>query len=243
MDPTLLESMQSLEAATDDAEAAQNARLEARVLEVHTCLPGNVVSYDATKKTAVCQPGIKKVFRGDKGPVDLPKLVDCLVSFPSGGGFTLAFPLENGDECELRFSERALDFWWQNGGIQLPAEYRTHDLSDAICQVGISSLPNVPEGLPTDAVELRANDGSSKVRLAQDGSITVTSKPGKDISMNAGTGGSTNVNGTFVKLNAPAGATPPINGALNGSCPCPYTGATHALGASLTVLIGGTPSP
>lgn len=238
MDPTLLEATQSLEAATDDAEAAQNARMEARVLEIHTCLPGAIVSYDAAKKTAVCKPGIKKVFR-EKGPVDLPQLVDCLVSFPSGGGFTLAFGIKKGDECELRFSERALDFWWQNGGVQLPAEYRTHDLSDAICQVGISSLPNVPTGLPTDGVELRANDGSSKVRLDSDGSITVTSKPGKDVTMSAGA--NTNVNGQLVNLNAPPGATPPMNGALNGSCPCPYTGLTHMAGASLTVMVGGTP--
>ena len=95
MDPTLLEDMQSLEAATDDAEAAQNARLEARVLELHTCLPGAIVSYDATKKTAKCKPGIKKVFRGELGPVDLPDLVDCPVYFPSGGGFTLSFPVLN----------------------------------------------------------------------------------------------------------------------------------------------------
>ena len=85
MDPSLISQVQDLEAATDDAEAAENARIEARVLDLHTCLPGAIVSYDATKKTAVCKPGIKCIFRGALGAVDLPQLVDCPVCFPSEG--------------------------------------------------------------------------------------------------------------------------------------------------------------
>ena len=243
MDPTLLESTQNLEAATDDAEAAQNARIEASKLDLHTLLPGHVVSYDAAKKTAVCQPGIKRIFRGDKGAVDLPQLVDCLVSFPSGGGFALSFPIAKGDECELRFSERALDYWWQNGGTQLPSEYRTHDLSDAICQVGISSLPNVPSGLATDAVELRANDGSSKVRIDQSGNVTINAAGAVTVSGS----GNANVTGAQVLLNAPPGATQSINGVLTGACICPITKASHGsqspTGVSATVLAGGFLAP
>ena len=247
MDPTLLPAVQDLEAATNDAEAAQNARIEARLLEVHTCMTGAIVSYDPAKKTAVCKPGIKRIFRGDMGAVDLPNLVDCLVSFPSGGGFTLTFPLAPGDECELRFSERALDCWWQNGqGIgpnsaQPPAEYRMHDLSDCICQVGISSKPHVPPGLSTTAVELRANDGSSKVSMGQDGSVTVVSKSGKDVSVNAG--GNANISGELVKLNADPTANPATNGVVSASCPCHFDGLPHAVGASTTVLVGGLAGP
>jgi len=86
MDPTLLEQLQNEESLADDAEAAENARIEARILDLHTSIPGHVVSYDATKQTAVCQPGIQRIFRG-QGAIDLPQLVDCPVHFPSGGGF------------------------------------------------------------------------------------------------------------------------------------------------------------
>jgi hypothetical protein len=233
MDPTLLEQLQNEESLADDAEAAENARIEARILDLHTSIPGHVVSYDATKQTAVCQPGIQRIFRG-QGAIDLPQLVDCPVHFPSGGGFVLSFPVSVGDECLLIFSERAIDYWWQNGGVQLPAEYRTHDLSDAFAFVGVSSLPHVPAGLSASAVELRAVDGSSKVSLGQDGSITVTSKPGKDVSLASGS--NVNVSGSMVLLNASPGATPLDSGVVRASYICPFTGSPHV--GSTTVLAG-----
>ena len=239
MDPTLLSAVQDLEAATDDAEAAENARIEARLLDVHTCLPGAIVSYDASKKTAKCKPGIKHIFRGAMGAVDLPDLVDCLVSFPSGGGFTLSFPLEPGDECELRFSERALDFWWQNGGVQLPAEYRLHDLSDCICAAGISSLPHVPAGLSTTAVELRSTTNASKVSIDKSGNVVVNATG----TVTVGASGTANVNGALVKLNAGPTANPAINGVVSASCPCHFDGQPHAIGASTTVLVGDLVGP
>ena len=242
MDPTLLESTQNLEAATDDAEAAQNARIEASKLDLHTCLPGAIVSYDATRKTAVCKPGIKRIFRGEMGAVDLPDLVDCPVYFPSGGGFTLSFPVAAGDECLLVFSERAIDMWWQNGikltknGAQLPSEYRTHDLSDAFVFVGISSQAHMPSGLATDAVELRANDGSSKVSIDQSGNVTINAAG----SVTVAASGNTNVTGAQVLLNAPPGANALLNGVVLAGDPCPFTGATHGAGGcgSSTVLAG-----
>ena len=240
MDPTLLESTQNLEAATDDAEAAQNARIEAWALSFNCHQVGHIISFDGDSQTAKCQVGIKRIFRGDKGPVDLPPLMDCPVYGPAGGGFALTFPIAAGDECLLAFADRAIDFWWQNGGVQLPAEYRLHDLSDAIAFVGLPSLKGAKRmtgGVNGSAAELRALDGSSKVSLGQDGSITINAAG----SVTVGASGNANVNGALVNLNAPPDATPPINGALNGSCPCPYTGLTHMAGASTSVMVGGTP--
>jgi len=243
MDPTLLPAVQDLEAATNDAEAAQNARIEARLLDLHTCLPGAIISYDSTKKTAKCKPGIKRIFRGEKGAVDLPDLVDCPVYFPSGGGFTLSFPVAAGDECLLVFSERAIDMWWQNGikltkdGAQLPSEYRTHDLSDAFAFVGISSQAHLPSSLATDAVELRDSAGTTKVRIDKSGNVAINAAG----SVTVGATGTTAINGQQVLLNAPPGAAPKVNGVLMGSCPCLVTGAPHATagaGTSQTVMVG-----
>ncbi len=179
------------------------------------------------------------------GAVDLPDLVDCLVSFPSGGGFTLTFPLAPGDECELRFSERALDCWWQNGqGIgpnsaQLPAEYRMHDLSDCICQVGISSVPHVPAGLSTTAVELRSTTNDSKVSIDQGGNVAVNATG----TVTVGASGSAKVEGALVLLNADPTANPAVNGAVAASCICHFDGKPHAQGASTTVLVGDLVGP
>ena len=105
--------------------------------------------------------------------------------------------------------------------------------------MGISSKPHVPPGLSTTAVELRANDGSSKVSMGQDGSVTVVSKSGKDVSVNAGA--NANISGALVKLNAPPGANPLVNGVVMGSNICPFTNAPHSAtgaGTSTTVLVG-----
>ena len=134
MDASLLSQMQSQEAATDDDEAAVNARLEAHSMDLHTALPGRVVSYDAATQTAVCQPGIQVIFRAT-GPVDLPQLVDVPVYFPRGGGFVLTFPVRVGDECLLVFAERAIDVWWQKGGTQVP-----------VSTVGVRNFTVTPKG-------------------------------------------------------------------------------------------------
>ena len=227
---------------TDDPEAAENARIEARLLDVHTCLPGAIVSYDATKKTATVKPAIQRLYRG-KGYVDLPALVDCPVCFPSGGGFTLTFPLVAGDECVLYFSERAIDLWWQNGiglgdgeAVQ-PAEYRTHDLSDAFVQVGVSSVPKVPGNISTTAVELRSTTNASKVSIDGSGNVLVNASG----SVTVAASGNASVNGSQVLLNAPPGANQLLNGVVMASCPCLVTGAPHSSakkGISSSVLVG-----
>jgi len=153
------------EAFVDEEAAALAAHIEERALDLHTCLPGQIVSFDDSAQTAKVQPTIRRIF-AQQGPVDLPELVDVPVAFPGGGNYQLTFPVAAGDECILVFSERAIDFWWQNGGVQLPAEYRTHDLSDAIAQVGLNSKPNKLATFRTDGAELRTRDGAVRIAVS-----------------------------------------------------------------------------
>ena len=235
MSRDLLDQWQYEEAASDDPEAATRAAVDAKVVNLHTILPGKIVSFDGAKQTAVVRPGIKRYFRG-QGWKTLPDLMDVPVVFPRGGDFVLTFPVRAGDECQISFSERAIDTWFASGGEQVPHSYRTHDLSDAFAQVGISSIPNVVKDFNSDAVELRRLDGNAKIQInGQD--IAITSGSG-DISVSSSAG--------TIKLNAPPGATPLMNGVLLGSCPCPLMppGTTHgsfaALGISQHVLVGST---
>ena len=89
-----------------------------------------------------------------------------------GGGFFLTFPVAAGDECLLVFSERAINFWYQNGGQQLPSKYRLHHLSDAIAFVGLTSQPNVLASFNTSACQLRTRDGNTYIQIAA-GTITI----------------------------------------------------------------------
>jgi hypothetical protein len=69
------------------------------------------------------------------------------------------------------FSERAIDFWYQNGGVQQPFEYRLHDLSDGIAFVGLNSQPKKLTSLQMSGMELRNRSRSSYIRLDNDGNI------------------------------------------------------------------------
>jgi hypothetical protein len=223
MSDDLTTQLQEIDAACDDEEAALNAALEADRVNLHTSMPGTVTSYDPSTQTVQVQPGIQRIFR-DKGAVDLPKLVDVPVYFPRGGGFVLSFPVAAGDECLLVFSERAIDFWWKNGGSQLPSELRTHDLSDAFAFVGFSSNPGIAKvspGLDPSSVQLRALDASAVIEISPSGNIAATTAAG-DITAQATTG--------KVVLNVPGGSSAcvqAVTGVLMGIDPCPLLGMTH----------------
>ena len=153
------------------SEEAASAQIEGRLKDLHTMMPGIIVSFDPDKQTAVVQPAIKRIFT-EKGAVNLPVCVDVPVAFPGGGDFFLTFPVKAGDECILGFSERAIDNWYASGGSQAPAEYRLHDLSDGIAQVGLNSQPKKLTSLQMTGAELRTRSRSTYIRL-EDGTIYI----------------------------------------------------------------------
>ena len=133
-----------------------------------TALPASVVSYNAAKLTVSAQPTIQAQVRTPAGQwinTTLPVCVDCPVSFPGGGGFTLTFPIAVGDEGILVFASRCIDAWWQNSGVQPQAELRMHDLSDGMFIPGLFSVPKVPANVSTTACQLRSIDGQTLVEV------------------------------------------------------------------------------
>jgi hypothetical protein len=146
--------------------------------ELWTSLPGIIVSFNADAQTVEVQPAIKGLLRGPTGVetwVNLPVLPDVPVVFPSGGGFTLTFPIKAGDECLVVFSARCIDAWWQSGGTQQQIEQRLQDLSDGFCIPGPRSQPRKLAGLSTSDVQLRTDDGAAFVAIKPSGDIQVTS--------------------------------------------------------------------
>ncbi|HBV8115715.1 Gp138 family membrane-puncturing spike protein [Klebsiella oxytoca] len=136
--------------------------------QLRVALPGIIQSFDPESITAVVQPAIRYIERdndGNKSTKDYPLLVDVPVVFPHGGGCTLTFPVKEGDECLVIFADRCIDFWWQSGGVQEPVDGRMHDLSDAFAIVGPQSQAKKISGISSSAVELRSDDGSTKLSL------------------------------------------------------------------------------
>lgn len=129
-----------------------------RLAGLWTALPGIVQSFDPAALTCEVQPAIQGKQRNEDGSikvVNLPILLDCPVVFPHAGGCSLTFPIKPGDECLVVFSARAIDLWWQSGGVQPPVETRMHDLSDGFVIPGPYSQPKVIPEVSTEYVELR----------------------------------------------------------------------------------------
>lgn len=162
--------MRPFELLADSEEQAARA-FKSRQAGIWTALPGIIQSFDPVKMTCVVQPAIKAVLfaqDGSASDVALPLLLDCPVQFPSGGGFTQTFPLKEGVECLVVFASRCIDAWWASGGIQSQAEMRMHDLSDGFCIPGIRSVPNVIANISLTSTQLRSDDGSTFVDVAED---------------------------------------------------------------------------
>jgi hypothetical protein len=104
---------------------------------MHTCFPGVVVVYDASKRRATIQPSIKRR-KGNKEYVNLPLLIDVPVKYPGTKKFTIHFPLEKGDEVAVFFSERALEVWKETGMDKIEdPDPRRFSLTDAFCTPGL----------------------------------------------------------------------------------------------------------
>lgn len=122
-------------------------------------LPGIVQSFDPETCTCTVQPAI-----AGQG-VDETLLMDVPVIFPRGGGCTITFPVKAGDECLVIFSDRCIDFWWQNGGVQEPVDPRQHDLSDAFALVGPQSQAQKISNISTSTLQMRTDDGAAYIEL------------------------------------------------------------------------------
>ena len=137
---------------------------------IWTALPAVVQSFDAAAMTIVAQPTIQAKVLNQKGiweDKDMPLLLDVPVCFPTGGGFTMTFPIAAGDEVLIVFSSRCIDTWWQLGGTQnVQAEWRMHDLSDGFAIIGPRSQPRKISGISTNSVQIRKDDGAVFIELA-----------------------------------------------------------------------------
>ncbi|KNA28282.1 translation initiation factor IF-2 [Pantoea ananatis] len=155
---------------TRSGELSEVLKTERSVInnQLRVALPGIVQSFDPDTVTVVVQPAIRYIERdsdGNESTHDYPLLTDVPVYFQRGGGCTITFPVKAGDECLVVFSDRCIDFWWQNGGVQEPVDPRQHDLSDAFAFVGPQSQAQKISGISTTTLQMRTDDGSAYIEL------------------------------------------------------------------------------
>lgn len=147
---------------------------------IWTCMPGIVDSFDPVAVTVSVQIAIKYRSEQDDGSIvsaPITLLTDVPVEFPRGGGYTLTFPIAQGDECVLVFASRSIDSWWQSGGVQEPVSSRMHDLSDAFCRVGPQSQARKISGISTTTAQLRSDDGLTFVEIDKTNGVVRAKSP------------------------------------------------------------------
>lgn len=135
------------------------------LLDVHTVIPGKIVSYDATKQLAVVKPLMKKRLpvniiganenheEVDPSKVEtkeLEQIFNVLVVFPvfNGGKSFIHFPLKPNDKGLLLFTSRSIEeYILSKGELYSVLDFRHHCLSDAIFMPG-----GLPSGLAVSGV-------------------------------------------------------------------------------------------
>ncbi|TDB62494.1 Gp138 family membrane-puncturing spike protein [Photorhabdus khanii] len=181
----------STESRTGDLSETLKAINHSLSSQLRVAIPGIIQSFNVDAVTCVVQPAIKSGIADQEGKttsVSLPLLVDVPVIFPRGGGVTLTFPVKAGDECLVVFADRCIDFWWQSGGVQEPADERQHSLSDAFAIIGPQSQAKKISGISTSTAQLRSDDGAAYIELDPGSHNVTVITPAKLIATaNAGT--------------------------------------------------------
>ena len=161
---------------------------------VHTALPGKIVSFNAKACEADVLPSGK--FKKPDGTfIDFPKIPGVPVYFPQGAGqgAVIAFPVMDGDECLLVFTEQALDTW--RTGAESNTDLR-FDLTNAVALVGLFSkaCPLVKEAC--DSGSIIVESGGERIQI-KGGEINIRCSG----NVNLTAGGSVNLKAPAVNLN------------------------------------------
>lgn len=181
-----------------DPQEAIRAAIGGFLSGLQTALPGIVQTVDLTKSTCTIQPTIQAYVTqrdGSKMWVQLPVLLDVPIVFPCAGNFALTLPIAAGDEVLVIFASRCIDAWWQQGGIQIQAELRMHDLSDGFAIPGPRSLPHVLTAISGTTAQLRSKDGTAYVEIAAGGVINIVAPGGLNVNGNSAVTGTLAVSG------------------------------------------------
>lgn len=142
--------------------------------KVRTMFPAKVLSFDADRAVATVRPVIHSFYynhdTGEPQPYLPQPIPNCPVSYQSGGGYELIYPLEPGDQVYIGVAERSIDEWAATGQESIvPQDLRRFDLSDAVVLAGIVAPSARTNAAPTDGVELRHNDSGFKIRVTETG--------------------------------------------------------------------------
>ena len=100
--------------------------------DVHTSLPGTVLSYDTATQSAAVKPAVQRSTprrEGGWSHKDYPVIPNVRVAWLAAGGCSLQMPLAKDDAVWLLFSESCWAQYRRTGQVTPPGDERRFDLS------------------------------------------------------------------------------------------------------------------
>ncbi len=168
--------------------------LKQSLSEARTASPAFLVSDMSANQTVTVQIAIQERVRynGQQQWWDVPPIVNVPILVPRGGGYSMTLPLKKGDQGMLIFCDTCFDNWWLNGqtasppaqnqpplpgpspsGTQRQFEVRRHHVHDCGFFPGMWSQNNLLSDYSTDSLQLRSDDGSTVIDVAEAG-VTIS---------------------------------------------------------------------
>lgn len=143
-------------------EAVKNT-VRNELSDVHTSVPGKIVSFDATTGLATVLP-VMKFKKPDGTSIDYPQITDVPVLFPQGYGqsATIAFPVKAGDGCLIIAAENSIDYWQFGQETDTDLSF---DITNAICIPGLFAKANADVKQACDENAVVVNCNGSKIVL------------------------------------------------------------------------------
>jgi len=154
-----------------------NEFLEDFMTDIHTCMPGKVISFDAAAQTIEVQPCLKRLFFGDDEAIEIPIIGDVPVVFPGSGDFWITFDVKPDSYVLLVFAERSIANWMQAGGVIDPEANHKFNFSDAIAIPGMLPTPAALSTIDSDALTIRNVDNDTQIQI-KDNQINITTGTG-----------------------------------------------------------------
>ena len=149
------------------------AAMEARLIDLHTAMPGKVHAYDAAKQTVDVIRSSTDTYpmtTAATWPGTLPIIPDVPVGFMRGGGFFASFPLKAGDYVLVIFCERSLGAWRQSGEQGDPGDLEIHGLSGAYAIPCAAPAAGKLAGAHADNLVI-GKDGGAQIHIKPSGEI------------------------------------------------------------------------
>jgi hypothetical protein len=166
---------------------------------VDVAFPASVVSFDPLTQSCKVNPIILRKNEDTETPLPIPIMGGVPVVFPSGGGYSIQWPLLPGDTVLVVLCSQSIEDWLTSGApLVTPTSPRRHGLSDAVALPGMRPFLGALTP-PTSPTALRIGGPGLALTIDETGLSVELGGTLVKLEMNEATGEVT-VTGTTVKL-------------------------------------------